>query len=367
MKSAIQNSFLLIIATALYASATVFTCIVTDSATGQPVDSVKAVLTYNFMEVQQPVYTDSSGTFTTMAPFDGVTNVQLALSKQGYCDKNMDFGHSMRVTGTYTQNVRMVKLLETTVLFRGVVIDSVTSKPLGGVDIQIAKTFNGTPFLHLTTDSSGKFQQNIVLSNQNSYFAFCKMTLPRYATYYYSVYKTMDSSFKTIRLRPVPEIQIKISGKVKDSLTHTPLDSSNVELWVNWASSKSYSSLQTGEDGTFTISCKAPSDTAKILLLSYTITARGYAAKSDSMALLPSKDTDLGDILLVKNGSGVVMLGSRKTAISKAEPGAVFSLNGKLLYRIREQGGAHTGRHYCGSAIIVTKNGSAIPQVKLKL
>ena len=311
------------------------------------------------------MYTDSSGSFTTTVPFDGATNVQLALSKQGYCDKNIDFGHSIRVTGTYTQNVKMVKLIETTVMFRGVVIDSITSKPLGGVDIQIAKTFNGTPFLHLTTDSSGKFQQNIILSNQNNYYVYCKMTLHRYATHYYTINKMMDSSFKTIRLRPVPEIQIKISGKVIDSLTHAPLDSSNVELWVKWASSKSYSSLQTGEDGAFTILCKAPSDTAKILLLSYTITARGYIAKSDSMALLPSIDTDLGDILLVKSGVEVVTIGSRKTAIPKAQTGAVFSLNGKLLYRIRDQEHTHAGRHYCSSAVIVVKNGPAIPHVNL--
>lgn len=83
-------------------------CIITDSKTGSPIDSVKAVFSFNY-QPQQPVYTDSTGSFFTQAPFDGLTNVQLTLSKPGYGDKTMNYGSHMTVPDTFTVSTTLVQ------------------------------------------------------------------------------------------------------------------------------------------------------------------------------------------------------------------------------------------------------------------
>jgi hypothetical protein len=112
-------------------NATEFICTVTDSA-GLPIDSVKAVFTFDY-QVQPPVYTDSSGRFSTTAPFDGKTSIQLVLSKNGYRENKMDFGSRIQATNTFIMKTSMFRLVDAIVTFRSEGFRRVTLKPSGGV------------------------------------------------------------------------------------------------------------------------------------------------------------------------------------------------------------------------------------------
>ncbi|HEX2937733.1 MAG TPA: hypothetical protein VHO66_02330 [Ruminiclostridium sp.] len=106
--SSIHRVAFIALIVALSSHAAVVRCIITDSKTGSPVDSVKAVFSFNY-QPQLPVYTDSAGILFTQALFDGVTHVQLFLSKDGYDGKTMSFGNNMTVTDTFTISTTLVQ------------------------------------------------------------------------------------------------------------------------------------------------------------------------------------------------------------------------------------------------------------------
>lgn len=109
MKNATINRLAFIAFVVAFAShATVVHCIITDSKTGSPIDSVKAVFSFNY-QPQQPVYTDSTGSFFTQAPFDGLTNIQLTLSRPRYGEKVMNYGSHMTVPDTFTISTTLVQ------------------------------------------------------------------------------------------------------------------------------------------------------------------------------------------------------------------------------------------------------------------
>lgn len=98
---------LITLVAAFCSHATVVHCIITDSRTGSPLDSVKVVFSFND-EPQSPVYTDSSGSFFSQAPFNGRTSVQLTLSKNGFGEKVMNYGTHLNIPDTITISTALV-------------------------------------------------------------------------------------------------------------------------------------------------------------------------------------------------------------------------------------------------------------------
>lgn len=299
-----------------------------DSISKNPVDSAKLTFRVGDMSGLYPTaYSDSNGFFQIVLSVEKNYPLQIVAEKSGYLMKHLQVvitGDSIDIGRNF-----MVRFFETTISFCGIVVDSVSHDPVGGLWLALGK-INSPPFSPVFTDTEGMFCLKVTLSNDPNDQVFWMVSDSGYYSESGRVTMAMDSVQQTIIVNPIGSLRLQVRGKVIDSITRMPIENAKVVLTTSFHDAKPDSSY-TVKDGTFAGSVQLGTVSSAIPALSYRIIADGYTPVSKYMNIGSSSSFDLGELALLKDYTASRTFtrspSNRRDVIVRR----AFTLNGRTL------------------------------------
>ncbi|MBN2603147.1 MAG: hypothetical protein JXA91_03325 [Candidatus Thermoplasmatota archaeon] len=307
---------------------------VTDSISGEPVDSATFIFRIGDCIDSCPVtQSDANGLFRkeVLNPISDPFNVVIA--KNDY--NSIILRVFVESDSINLGIIKISKYIASAITFSGTVIDSMSQMPISGVRITMKKNSGDiNPYKFFTTDSAGSFNQVISVPNNTSL-----LTSISHSGYYSkSIEITTFTNFvnQIILLQPEGSLQIKVTGQVLDSISGIPVEYAKVILFSTYLSPPDTS--YTANDGKFMRFIKAGIVGSPVTPEMYcTIHFDGYDKKIIKKRLSvtsPYSDVDLEEILISKSNSQS-LIGQHHSKISSpfehSKGHSVLTLSGRLV------------------------------------
>lgn len=298
-----------------------------DSTSQNPVEGAK--LTFRVVDrtgLYPTTYSDSMGFFQIVLSVEKNYPLQIFVEKSGYLMKKIEVviaGDSIDIGRNF-----MVRFVESTISFCGIVVDSVSHDPVGGIWLALGK--KNSPSFPFQTDKGGLFFQTVTISNDPNAQVFWMVSDSGYYSESGHIIMAMDSVRQTIIVNPTGSLRLEVRGKVIDSITRMPIENAKVVLTSTYHDAKP-DSLYTTKDGSFAGSVQVGTVSSAIPAFSCQIISDGYIPLSTYLRIGSSSSFDLGDLALLKGNVASRTFTRRPSNRGDARDHHAFTLNGRIL------------------------------------